>query len=238
MDTKCIEVRRELTTNPNSKDSEILEHFTDCANCADYLRDIKRFDTKLSSAMKVEVPEGLESRIILAQRMGQSQIPHAKKRRNVTWMSMAAGIVLALGLSIGIYKLGQINSLEDRVLAHVNYELFILEKDENIQLASLNSMFEQHGIIANEEIGYVRFAENCPFGNHVVPHFILDYRGKAVTVIYLSWEKIGNSITLDDDRFKGVLVAADKGVFAILSDNYEDLDEIENRVSSSIEVQI
>ena len=238
MDAKCLDVRRELTTDPRSKDREILEHLSNCSECKDFLQNIKLFESKLSSAMKVEVPEGLESRIILSQRMGQSQVPQASKRRNFTWMSIAAGIVLALGLSLGIYKLGQINSLEDQVLAHVYDELFILEKDENVQLAVLNSLLKQHGIKANEGIGYVRFAENCPFGDHIVPHFILDDNGKAVTVLYLSWENVEKRIPMNDKRFKGVLLAAESGSFVILSENQENIPEMENRVTSSIEVQI
>ena len=238
MDTKCLEIRRALTTDPKSKDSAIVEHLAKCTDCANYLHEIKLFENKLSSAMKIEVPEGLESRIILAQRMGQNQISKTSKRRNYTWMSMAAGIVLAIGLSIGIYKLGQNSSLEDQVLAHVYNELFILERDENVQLAALNILLKQHGIKANEGIGYVRFAENCPFGDHVVPHFILDDNGNAVTVMYLSWENIGKRSLLDDKRFKGILVAAESGTFVILSEDREQLHALEERVTSSIEMQI
>ena len=127
MDSKCLEIRRGLTTDPKSKDSAVVEHLAKCTDCANYLQEIKLFDNKLSSAMKIEVPEGLESRIILAQRMGPNQTSKTSKRRNYTWMSMAAGLVLAIGLSIGMYKLGQNNSLEDQVLAHVYEELFMLE---------------------------------------------------------------------------------------------------------------
>lgn len=238
MDTTCLEVRRELTTDPKSRNSEILEHLNSCNKCADYLHEIKLFDDKLSTALKIEVPEGLESRIVLAQRMGQSQIPNSTRRRNYTWMSLAAGIVLAIGLSISVYKLGVSQGLEHDVLAHVYDELYILEKDENIQLASLNTLLKQHGIQANEGIGHIRHAANCPFGDKVAPHIILDDQGNAVTVMYIPWENVGKRIQLDDRRFKGTLFGAQQGSFVILTEDQDTLESMENRVMSSIETRI
>lgn len=238
MDSKCIETRRELITDPKSKDPELLQHLASCAGCANYLQSIKQFDNKLSVAMKLEVPEGLESRIILAKELRHQKTLMTSKKRNHSWLSMAAGILLVFGLSIGMFRLGQVNSLENKVLAHVYNELVILEKDENIQLASLNGLLNQHGVKANDRIGYVRFAENCPFGDHVVPHLILENDGHIVTVMYLSWETLDKRTPIDDKRFEGVLVPAKKGVFVILSENQDEVIAIEDRVISSIEVQI
>ena len=67
---------------------------------------------------------------------------------------------------------------------------------------------------------------------------ILDDNGKAVTVLYLSWENVEKRIPMSDKRFKGVLLAAESGSFVILSENQENIPEMENRVTSSIEVQI
>ena len=243
MDVTCLDVRRELTTDPKTRDPEILQHLGRCNSCVDYLQEMKLFDNKLSSALKVEVPEGLESRILLAQRMGPQHIDHGQvanvsRTSNYKWMSIAAGIVLAIGLSVGMYKLGEFNSLNHQVLAHVYDELYVLEEDKNIQLASLNALLEQHGIQANEGIGYVRFAENCPFEDKVVPHFILDDQGKAVTVVYISWENIGKRVSFDDERFKGVMFGAGSGSFAILSEDQEIVDGMENRFMSLIETRI
>ncbi len=238
MDTTCLEVRRELTTDPKSRSPVIMKHLSSCNSCADYLQEIKLFNDKLSTAIKVEAPEGLESRILLAQRMGQSQISNATKYSNYTWMSLAAGIVLAIGLSISMYKFGESHGLEQDVLAHVYNELYILEKDENIQLASLNILLKPHGIQANEGIGHIRHAANCPFGDKFVPHIILDDQGKAVTVMYIPWENVGKRIQLEDQRFKGTLFGAQQGSFVILTEDREVLEGMENRVMSSIQTRI
>ena len=238
METTCIDVRREITTDPQTRNADILQHISSCEYCSDYLQEIKQFDSKLSAALKVEVPEGLESRILLSQRMGQSPASQPKQRTNYTWMSLAAGIVLAVGISIGMYRLGETHGLEHQVIAHVYDELHILEKDENIQLSSLNALLKQHGIQANSEIGHVRHATNCPFGDKVAPHFILDEQGKAITVMYIPWENTAKRVSIDDKRFSGVLFGAEQGSFVILSEDPESLQTMENRVMNSIETEI
>ena len=69
MDTTCLETRRALTTEPNSRNSELLGHLSTCDSCTEYLQKLRKFDDKLKTACNIDVPEGLESRIILAQRM-------------------------------------------------------------------------------------------------------------------------------------------------------------------------
>ncbi len=241
MDTICIEVRRELTTDPQTKDPDVIQHLTECTECANYLHKLKIFDNKLSSVIKVEVPEGLESRILLSQRMAQSDISqksNVAKRNRYSWMSLAAAIVIAIGLTIGTYKLGERHGLEQQVLEHVYHELDILDKDENIQLTKLNTLLDQYGIQANAEIGHIRHATNCPLGDKMAPHMVLDDgSGQAVTVMYIPWKKSFKRMPFDDERFNGVLFGAEQGSFAIISEDPESLDKMEYRIMKSIEMK-
>ncbi|MCZ6565517.1 MAG: DUF3379 family protein [Gammaproteobacteria bacterium] len=243
MESTCLEVRRELMTQPKSRESAIMQHLSSCNVCADYLTAIKLFDNKLAAALHVEVPEGLESRILLAQRMSLQDIDQGRTRRtsnrsNYSWMSLAAGIVLAIGLSIGLYKLGESHGVERDVLAHVYEDLYALDRDDNIRLTSLNNLLKPHGIQAKESIGYIRYASNCPIDDKIAPHFILDDKGKAITVMYIPWENVSNRIPIDDKRFKGILVGSAQGSFVILSEDQEVLANMEHRVMSSVEIRI
>ena len=133
MDTICLETRRELTIDPNSRNSDVMKHLSSCEECSQFLQKLKPFDDKLKSALNIEVPEGLESRVILAQRMMQTEdsmqgdnvtsINQAKNKtaengaierngaersgrnRDFRWVSLAAALVLAVGLSLGMFKL-------------------------------------------------------------------------------------------------------------------------------------
>jgi hypothetical protein len=267
MDTICLETRRELTIDPNSRNSDVMKHLSSCEECSQFLQKLKPFDDKLKSALNIEVPEGLESRVILAQRMMQTEdsmqgdnvtsINQAKNKtaengaierngaersgrnRDFRWVSLAAALVLAVGLSLGMFKLGESHGLQNEVLAHIDSHLFELEKDENIQLASLNNMLQEHGLVANENIGYVRHISNCPIEGKMIPHLVVaDDQGKPVTVMYIPWEDSNKSKSFKNDSFNGVLVGAQKGSFVIVSEDPSSLQTMEDRVMSGMEVKI
>lgn len=248
MDTICLETRRELTADPNSRSSELIQHLSDCEKCTEYFQKIKQFDDKLKSAFNVEVPEGLESRIILAQRMDRSSgstlsnvIPIKKDRsnRDFKWMSLAAALVLAVGLSLGMFKLGESHGVQDEVLAHIDNHPNELEIDDNIKLASLNNFLQDHGLLANEGIGYIRYVMNCPIEDKMVAHLVVtDNQGKPVSVMYIPWKDSPKRTPFKNDKFNGVLVGAQKGSFVIVSEDPNSLEPIENRVMNSMEVKI
>jgi len=255
MDTICLETRRELTTDPRCRNSEVLQHLSSCEECSQFLQKLKPFDDKLKSAINIDVPEGLESRIILAQRMAHTEdniesenvisINQAIKKdkssgkRDFRWMSLAAALVLAVGLSLGMFKLGESHGVQYEVLAHIDSHLEELEKDDNIKLASLNILLQEHGLIANENIGYIRHVSNCPIEGKMVPHLVVtDDQGKAVTVMYLPWEDSTKRTPFKNDRFNGVLVGAQKGSFVIVSEDPNSLQPMEDRVMNAVEVKI
>jgi len=243
MESTCLEVRRELTTQPNGREPAILQHLSSCNACVGYLKVIKLFDNKLAAALHVEVPEGLESRILLAQRMSlqvidQGRTQKTSNRSNCSWMSLVAGIVLALGLSIGIYKLGESHGIEREILAYIYEDLCVLDRDDNIILASLNKLLKPHGIKAKETIEHIRYAFNRPIDDKIAPHFILDDKGKAITVMYIPWERVSKRTPVDDQRFKGVLVGSEQGSLVILLEDQEVLENMERRAMSSVETRI
>ncbi|MEJ2115349.1 MAG: DUF3379 family protein [Gammaproteobacteria bacterium] len=185
---------------------------------------------------------------MLAQRMENQSVDadanvipinKAKRKGNYKWQSMAAAFVLAVGLSFGMFRLGESHALQEEVLAHVGSHLYELEDDNNVQLASLNSLLRQHGLIAKEGIGYIRHIQNCPIDGKMVPHLIIaDDQGNAVTVMYISWKESVKRTLFNNERFNGVLVGAQRGSFVIVSEDPNSLEPIEHRVQSSMEVKI
>ena len=247
MDNLCLETRRQLTIDPDSRDSEVMQHLGACEVCTEFLQGIKQFDSKLKTAVNIDVPEGLESRIILAQRMSDNNsdsanvIPLKKKKTTseYRWMSLAAALVLAVGLSLGMFKFGQSVGVQNEVLAHIDSHLFELEEDHNVELASLNNLLQEHGLLANENIGYIRHVSNCPIEDKMVPHLVLgDDKGKPITVMYIPWKNATKRSSFKNERFNGVLVGADKGSFVIVSEDPNSLATMEDRVLKSMEVKI
>ncbi len=251
MEIYCIDVRRELTTDPRNKDANLLQHLVGCDDCSDFLQRLKSFEDKLGKAVKLDVPEGLESRIILAQRMESSNAENVEQLKsrasytnNYKWMSIAAALVLAIGLSLGMFKLGESYAVQNEVLAHVYEDLYALEKDNRISLVAFNQRLKPFGVKASESIGHVRYATLCPLDNKKVPHFVLDYEGRPITVMFVPWEKSNKRIEFHDQRFKGLLFGADYGTFVVLTEEQDsdksqyELNMMQQRLMDAIEVEI
>ncbi len=282
MDNVCLQVKKELTSDFSCTSASTLQHILACGQCKYYYESMKvfyddlntairvevpenlesdvlaniEFDKKLTDAVEVKVPEGLESRVLLAQRKNDKQAsnvhvlePRTKASSSTNastnsssstnssyrWLSIAAGLVLAIGLSIGTYQLGESYGIEQQVFAHVNHDLFALDRNDNIQLASFNKMFESHGIQANSSIGTIKYAGNCPVDGKIIPHFVLDFNGLSLTVAYLPDENTTNQ-TISNDIFDGVLVGVDKGSFMILSSGQKLSNDMQEHVLNSIEL--
>ncbi len=254
METICLTTKQTLTSEPNTRDSDTLQHLAECESCSEFAQKLKQFDEKLKAAIHVDAPEGLESRIILAQRMSMNETseesadddnvvafkkPVEKQQRNYQWMSMAAALVLAVGLSLGMFKWGESQGVQHEVLAHIDTHLEELEKDENVNLASLNEFLDQHGLTANEGIGYVRHVSNCPIDGRMIPHLVVsDEQGMPVTVMYIPWEDTKQAKRFNNDRFEGITVGAPKGSFVIVSEYEQSLKPVESRVMDSMEIDI
>jgi len=214
---------------------------------ADIMSNI-RLEEKLSTAMQIDVPEGLASRILMAQRMSEadtsnvhvlkpranSQSATSTTNNNFKWMSIAAGVVLAVGLSIGTYKLGESHGFEQQVFAHVNEDAFAVDRNDNIQLAAFNEKFRAQGIQANESIGTIRYAGNCPVDGKLVPHFVLDFNGNSLTVAYIPDETI-NKRRMANERFEGLVFGAGFMILAEEKDN-SSLKDMQKHVMNSIEL--
>ncbi len=240
-------------SEPNTRDPEVLEYLATSESCAEFAQKLKKFDDKLKTAMSIDVPEGLESRIILAQRMSdnneavesndnvvafkKSSTSHTQ-RRDYKWMSLAAALVLAVGLSLGMFKIGESQGLEQQILAHLYEHKDALTKDKNIELASFNEMLAPHGVKVTESIGHIRYASNCPIDDKKAPHFVLSENGEPVTVMYIPWKQMPKREKIGDDKFKGVLLSNQKGSFVIFSEDPEIIDSVQERVAKSIEVDI
>jgi len=253
MDKDELRIRQILTSDPNTRDPEVLQYLANSESCAEFAQKLKHFDSKLKSALRIEVPEGLESRIILAQRMMQTEdtmqgdnvtsINQAKQKSNThkrdyRWMSLAAALVLAVGLSLGMFKFGESQGLEQQILAHLYEHQDALTKDKNIELASFNEMLAPHGVKVSESIGHIRYASNCPIDDKKAPHFVLSENGEPVTVMYIPWKKMPNREEIGDDRFKGVLLSNNKGSFVIFSEDPDTINRVQERVARSIEIDI
>src|SRR5690348_9170003 len=111
----CLDVRRMMGAEPRLRDPEVAEHLRSCAACAAFVREMQALDLKLEKAFQVDVPEGLEARIVL-----DASLKHDRPRWQ-PWAAAAASGVLAVALAVSAYrhKHPEGEALAAAVVAHV-----------------------------------------------------------------------------------------------------------------------
>ncbi len=112
----CLEFRRRLSADPEDRDAAIRAHTRDCASCSHWAAEAKRFESLLHQAMEVEVPENLESRILLRLALRYPQ-REATSRRG---FALAASILGAVLLGGALLWFESKPTLANDVFAHMD----------------------------------------------------------------------------------------------------------------------
>lgn len=234
----CLELRRIVTSEPDNRNLEITRHADQCVACNIFMEKQNRFDHLLTQAVMINSLEGLESRILHRHGMGEK----IQARTNRTqWYSMAASIALVAVLSAGVFmkdKSQQTTPLEQLVVAHIQQEPQSFEQHNNVQLAALNFLFKPYSAHVNNNIGLVNYAVICQIRNTYGVHMVVQTDNGPVTVIYMPGEYVNSQETLDDGKYKGIIVPAGRGSIAIVSEDSEALQNVEDRIDTAISYDI
>jgi len=216
----CLDARRAILTEPQNLSEALHEHVRSCNACAAFKKDQLIFEQQLVDTMKVEAPEGLASRILLAQSTGKVQL-QTKQRRIY---AIAASFVLAVGVMIGVQLLPNTQPVEQLVLSHVHNEAKHLKDHLNVGGTKLQTIFSKLNMKVSGTFGKVNYAGNCDIRKRDGAHLIIQGKFGPVTVLIMPFEKVTKRLEMHDQRFHGVVIPTLRGSFAIVGEHDEILE--------------
>lgn len=231
-DMNCLAARRIITTDITDKSSAFVSHVSSCPTCKTFYEKQLKFNSVLKKAVEVDVPEGLAARILVEHNLNKK-----KEKEGVNkfrWSAIAASVMLVFAVSI-VSTINTTPAIAGVILEHAHEELWILEDKGHVTLASLNLLLKPHGVRADENIGYATHAGNCIIQDKVGVHIVFAGENAPVTLIIFP-EPLNNekSVRISDHFFKGVMIKANKGTLALLSEDEESLKIFEARLNSSL----
>lgn len=229
----CLEYRRRLLTDPADRAPEVLQHQAQCPPCAQESDCIRHVDQQLRTALNVEVPDDLASRILLRRSL-QPRRPALPLRR-LAWV---ASLVLCAGLAgwTGYAWRGSAGypTLEAAVLEHVAGEAVTMEVDGDIPHAQVRALLARFGADLRGDLGRVRYAGICHVRNRDGAHLVLAGRQGPVMVLILPHESVSGRQVVRSPQFFGVIVPARQGSIAVLGEADEALQETADQVADSL----
>jgi hypothetical protein len=225
----CLEYRRRRSAEPVSRDARLLAHEHGCPACSAFAQRQRVLEAPLESALQIEVPEGLTSRILLAQSLAQ-------RDRRRTWQrpvyALAASVLLVLGITARLWLAGP--SLEQAVLAHVHDEAQYLSEQRVVPVAEINLVMGDFDRQVRAGFGTVHYAGRCTIRRHPGAHLVVEGGKGPVTILYMEGEKIAGRVMFEDARFAGILVPAGDASFAIVGERGEQLEAVERRFRAAV----
>lgn len=215
----CLEVRRILTAEPQRRDSTVLEHCKRCDACAAFMQEMLSLDSRLERALSVPVPEDLEARIVL-----DATLKHGRRPRPVTWLAMAASLVLAIGVGAGVWwTASSAMPLSAAIIQHIQNpkEADAILPGQSLikEVGLVQGVLHTVGVQVNGGLSDVTYARVCPFRGRLVAHIVVRGKDGPVTILLLPHIHVNKPQHFDEDGFRGMIEPAGTGSIAIVSNN-------------------
>lgn len=236
--TNCLEVRRVLGAEPQRRDSAILAHCKVCAACAAYMQDMLALDTRLDRALSIPVPDDLEARIVL-----DASLKHDRRPRPLTWLALAASLLLAVGISAGVWWEARTElPLAAAVIQHVKNPMesdAIVPGQPLIRKVSLvEGVLDKVGVQVRGGLDDVTYARVCPFRGRLVAHLVVRGKDGPVTVLLLPHIHVNKPQHFNEEGFRGVIEPAGSGSIAILANNPSPMQPMADELVGKVQWQI
>jgi anti-sigma factor RsiW len=236
--TNCLEVRRVLGAEPRRRDSAILAHCKTCAACAAFMQEMLALDVRLDRALSIPVPDDLEARIVL-----DASLKHQRRPRPVAWLALAASLLLAVGISAGVWWKARTElPLAAAVIQHVKNPMeadAIVPGQPLIRKVSLvEGVLDKVGVQVRGGLDDVTYARVCPFRGRLVAHLVVRGKDGPVTVLLLPHIHVNKPQHFDEEGFRGVIEPAGSGSIAILANNPSPMQPMAEELVSKVQWRI
>ena len=226
----CIDYRRQYTANPNNNDAGLAMHRESCMECYEFTQRMKLFETSLSDAVNIDVPEGIESRIIL------HTLNYAQRQKKKRLYAIAASIFLVFSLLIAYSSITP-RPISEIVLAHINEEKDHLYIRNNIKLKSINDILQPFGKHISKPIGQVNYAGVCEIHNNTGAHLVIRGKTGPVTIMIMPSQKVRKRTSFRSNEFRGIVLPISRhGSMAIVGKPDEALENIENKLLKALAI--
>lgn len=234
----CLEVRRILGAEPQRRDLTLLEHCKVCAACSAFMKEMLGLDARLARALAVDVPEGLEARIVFRTAF------RPKRLRTYPWLAAAAMVILAVGIGFGVwqYQRNSMAALSTALVAHVMDPAEAQALDPGrpvLQDASLvHGVLRHVGVHMQGNMDDITYAHACLFRGELVAHLVVRGKDGPVTVLLLPHIHVSKPTHFDEQGYRGEIVPAGAGSIAILASNPSPMQPIEEQFVSMVQWSI
>jgi hypothetical protein len=208
----CEDARLLIGAQPDAAGHELEEHLLGCDGCRAFREEMRRLNSGIRRAL--EEPSDIRVR--------------AAVHRQPAWReyALAAGVVLAMAVTLAVWLLRPTDTLARDVVGHVKGEPGSWLSTHNVSAVSIEHALASSGVgldLASDRIVYV---QSCWFRGHYVPHLVVETTHGPATVLILRHEQVKARDDFREGGMTGVIVPAGEGSIAVLTRGRSPVDDV------------
>jgi hypothetical protein len=208
----CEDARLLIGGEPDAAGPELEEHLRGCDGCRAFLEEMRRLNADIRRALE-EPPEIRVARAVRTQPAWREY-------------ALAAGVVLAMAVTLGVWLLRPTDTLAREVVGHVKGEPDSWLSSHGVSADSIDHALKSSGVgldLASDKIVY---AQSCWFRGHYVPHLVVETTHGPATVLILRHEQVKARDDFREGGMTGVIVPAGDGSIAVLARGRGQVDDV------------
>ncbi|MCI0654514.1 MAG: DUF3379 domain-containing protein [Methylococcaceae bacterium] len=231
--TDCKQFQKQFCAAPAAMDLFLSKHAEQCAECADFARQILLLQRRLLSAVEMHVPASLQDKL---QRIPVRERNRSLREFSLGAFALAASVILGTALfNSGLLPLPLDPGLEQVVYEHIIHEPQALTPVFPVKHAILQTTLKDFGVeFSDPEFGEVLHGTLCPIGDTHGLHLVVQGQRGPVTLLFMPTKSVETRIPFHEGRFEGYIVPVEVGLVAIVGEQGERLDRFDRAIKQSM----
>lgn len=220
----CLEFRRAILADPRRLGAGAAAHAGKCAGCSEFLARTLDDEALLARVLRVAVPEGLQARILDRT---------AVARTRVRWLALAAGVLLALSITVVI------TFPRDDELALAGIDFVVFEEAQSITDATptdwnaLVRVARDMGVSLPEQLGEMRYVCVYPFTAGPAHHLLVKTPLGKITLLLIPDRTLASRAAGSAYGLNAAVLPAAKGAVIIISDSPRNIERTQMLLKST-----
>ena len=123
----------------------------------------------------------------------------------------------------------------DQILAHIDHEPYAFRVvDEAVSEQRLQQVMSASVATMDHSASLITYAQSCLINGRDVPHLVIQGERGPVTILLMPYEKISGAQAIQGENVRGVVLPIGNGSIAIIGEEGERLERIEEQVKNSV----
>lgn len=234
-----LQFRRNLYADPTNIDAAMRQAINEDASKQKFATELDALEQDITSALNVEVPEGLAEKLILRQTLASHK---QQKKKSRVQLALAASVAFAIGLTMNAFQFSSAyNNLADHALAHVYHEDGVFSNTGNpkLTLASVNRKMETFSGNFKGLVGEIISADFCRFDGIKSLHLVFKGKNSPITVFIVPHDdKLTVASDFSDERFNGKTIQFLQSNIVVIGEKDEEIAEWQGKINQNIQWSI